>query len=468
MSTAPEDAYGRSLGPLRATLLRRIAAFIATLATAIVIVTIVTDGEKHIAVGACFGALLSAGCAVLAKRGHTARVALPYIMVLMAAAAVVNNVRPGALEFLQLAVVYGLLAVVSAMLVSERALMGLGGLGLCLLIVTAARCHQAMVTATSDARFGVAALIGMGLYLVEIVCLTMFLRPNRKNAERLHRRVAELELVVASVRVIGDGDLSRVIEGDGDASAHVRAMQTRLREMVAQIGDVVQTVASNALELSAMARELQSGAVTQASAVQQIGHELGALSSSSTRVATTSAQVLEAAERSQETHGVIAHHIEVLASHSRGVHDVLDIIRDVANKSEVLALNAALEGVRAGEGGAGFSLVAQEMQRLAEDVLASVQSVRTMVADITHATDETVASTTHGAHLTAETTSFARRITSLAVQQRASTRQASAAAGEIEQVSSAIAASSEQTLAAAEDLTAESEKLRALLARFHT
>ena len=139
---------------------------------------------------------------------------------------------------------------------------------------------------------------------------------------------------------------------------------------------------------------------------------------------------------------MIAGRIGELSEHTVRIGEILVLIKEIANKSELLALNAALEGTKAGEAGRGFSLVANQMQRLAEQVMGSVKNIELLTADITKATSSSVLATEEATKLAAQTTASARSITQSVHQQQAGTQQASVAMDQIAQVShdSAIAA----------------------------
>ena len=69
---------------------------------------------------------------------------------------------------------------------------------------------------------------------------------------------------------------------------------------------------------------------------------------------------------------------------------VVEVIDEIADRSDLLALNAALEGAKAGEAGRGFSIVAAEMRRLAENVLASTKEIKGLIGEIREASDSAI------------------------------------------------------------------------------
>jgi methyl-accepting chemotaxis protein len=95
----------------------------------------------------------------------------------------------------------------------------------------------------------------------------------------------------------------------------------------------------------------------------------------------------------------------------------------VADRTDLLALNAALEGTKAGEAGKGFILVAAEMRRLAENVMESVANIRKLMQDVKTSSGSAVEASQGGTQLSEETTRSARDIALVTQQQRQATEQ---------------------------------------------
>jgi methyl-accepting chemotaxis protein len=144
----------------------------------------------------------------------------------------------------------------------------------------------------------------------------------------------------------------------------------------------------------------------------------------------------------------------------------LDVIRDVADKSDLLALNGSLEASRAGENGQGFALVAAEMRRLAVRVTASVQDVKKLVSDIGDSSSSTIMATEEGRKLARATTEAARSITLVSQQQRGGTEQVSQSVKGLTDVVTQAAAATSQTRTSAQGLKGHADTLSELVRRF--
>lgn len=246
------------------------------------------------------------------------------------------------------------------------------------------------------------------------------------------------------------------------ALAASRAMKSLVQEVVA----ISAQINSAAAEMSAAANQHEQGASEQVSAVEETRRTMNSLVATGDQVNASIDVVLRNAEQTQSKNQVIGESITRLSGTTERISEVLETIRDIAHKSDLLALNAALEGTKAGEAGRGFSLVATQMQRLAENVMEAVVSIKSLTADIRRASGGSVVATEEGTKLAHETTRSAREIRMVMQQYQAGTEQVSAAMNDISQVGQQSAMGSRQVLTGSKDLATLSERLLTVIERF--
>ncbi len=183
----------------------------------------------------------------------------------------------------------------------------------------------------------------------------------------------------------------------------------------------------------------------------------------------------------------MADSIAKLSKRVERIGTVVEVIDEIADRSDLLALNAALEGSRAGEAGKGFSIVAAEMRRLAENVLESTKEIKNLITEIREATanagsaaEASKVATESGEKLGAvaaqavegilagvQETSDAARVINLATQQqRTATEQVVASMAEIEDVTRQTTQASKQATGASAELTQLAGRLAELIKRF--
>jgi methyl-accepting chemotaxis protein len=354
--------------------------------------------------------------------------------------------------------------VVGAFLLDRRGLIVLGLANVLAVVWVVAASWQHLVL--DPARFGQNAAVSAMLPAITVLTCLLFLGHFQSIIEAQRNNVRDIERVMEQAKRIAQGDLSGDVEGDGDVPEVVRSMLAGLRQMVSEIRRTVASLASASSEIAAMARQQETGSLEQASAVQEIQQTLNTLAAASAEVEEHSREVARAAGKTEATHAVISEHISELTGHTRRIGELLEVIKDIANKSEILALNASLEGAKAGDAGRGFSLVAGQMQRLAESVMDSVVSVKAITTDVRESTNTTVMSTEQGAKIATATAQAATKITTLTEKQRAGTEQVTAAMEDISGVARQVSAGTSQTLAATKDLSQLSDELSRLVAGF--
>jgi methyl-accepting chemotaxis protein len=272
--------------------------------------------------------------------------------------------------------------------------------------------------------------------------------------------------VSLAAHAIAKGDLRAVVDGTGELPDSFRGMLESLRGMVQQIRETSVDLASAAAEIFAASQEQEAAAASQSSAMVEISRTMDSLSESAAHVSDAVQGVLGNAERTLHNTDDMVRRIGELTGHANRIGEILEVIRDIADRSDLLALNGSLEASHAGEGGRGFALVASEMRRLAERVTASVSDVKKLVSDIRDSGSSTVMATEESKKLAEGTTDAARQITFVTQQQRSGTEQVSQSIKGIADVVSQAVSATSQTRTSAQGLKTQADRLSALVKRF--
>jgi len=273
------------------------------------------------------------------------------------------------------------------------------------------------------------------------------------------------DLASAADRVAG-GDLTGKLDLEGGVAAAFNRMIDEQRHVVRRIAETSAQLASAAAEIYAASQEQEAAASHQSAGMEEVRSTMQSLLDAAAHISESARGVLANAERSRENTDSMASRIAELSGHTNRMTEILDAIRDIADRSDLLALNASLEATRAGEGGRAFALVATEMRRLAERVTASVQDVKALVSDVRASGSVTVMSTEEGRKLAESTTLSARQITMVTQQQRTGTEQVNESLRDIATVLAQSVGAAQQTRTLAENLKHQADRLADTVGRF--
>jgi methyl-accepting chemotaxis protein len=327
--------------------------------------------------------------------------------------------------------------------------------------------------------------------------------------------VQPLNRAVEFAQTIASGNLTATIKDDGrDEPARLLAalddMQTNLRRTVSQIAGSATQLASAAEELSAVTEESSRGVAQQNNEIEQAATAVNQMTAAVEEVARNAVSTSQASadstrfatqgrDRVVATVGAIqtmtqdvqhtASLIEGLATQGRDIGKVLDVIRAIAEQTNLLALNAAIEAARAGEAGRGFAVVADEVRALAHRTQESTREIEQMVAGIQTGTGDAVQSMGQSHQRSQNTLSMAREadgallqiaesvalinernlvIASASEEQAQVAREVDRNLVNIRDLANQTAAGAQQTSAASHELSRLAVDLNGLVARFRT
>ncbi|MBX8487710.1 methyl-accepting chemotaxis protein [Pseudomonas cichorii] len=230
--------------------------------------------------------------------------------------------------------------------------------------------------------------------------------------------VRPLKDAVQVAEDVAAGDLSKdvVVQGNDEISRLQQAlggMQLNLRKTIQQISGSATQLASAAEELDAVTNESSRGLQQQNNEIEQAATAVNEMTAAVEEVARnavstseasrlSSHSALEGRNRVSETLSsiqqmtrdvaVTSDQVRSLAQQSQAIGKVLDVIQAIAQQTNLLALNAAIEAARAGEAGRGFAVVADEVRALAHRTQTSAQEIEVMVGGIQNDTEQAVIS----------------------------------------------------------------------------
>lgn len=345
------------------------------------------------------------------------------------------------------------------------------------------------------------SLCTVGLALFLAVFTTRLIAGPVQQVALVARQVASGDLTHEDLKIHAEDEI-------GELARSINEMQANLREMIGSVSASIERIATASEQLSANASSQAQGAGVQKERTDQVAEAMQGMSLTVAEVAENSIHASEASRKAADTArqgGVIvedtlvkmrviddsveqtAKKVEELGRSSNQIGEIIGTIDDIADQTNLLALNAAIEAARAGEQGRGFAVVADEVRKLAERTRRATKEITQMIQTIqteTHDAVEVMQSGTLQVKLGVESTTRAgaalreiiqtseaagamvAAIATAAAEQQAATEEISANIEQIAEITQGAAAGAEESARAVHELSTLAMDLQSMVGKF--
>ncbi|WP_316900663.1 methyl-accepting chemotaxis protein [Pseudodesulfovibrio indicus] len=282
-------------------------------------------------------------------------------------------------------------------------------------------------------------------------------RPIVRSGE-MTRRVAQGDLT-SSIEVKGKDEVAQL-------GHDLQDMGSKLRGIVGEVRQAVDSVATGASELSSTAESLAQGATEQAANVEEVASSMEEMLSNISQNAENTKETEEIALRSAEDATSGGKSVAQTVAAMKEIADKISVVEEIARQTNLLALNAAIEAARAGEHGKGFAVVAAEVRKLAERSGMAAAEISELSISSVKVAEEAGSMLEKMVPDIKHTAELIHNITVANNEQQAGAEGINSAIHQLDQVTQQIAAASEEMSSTASELSDQANVLKSTVAFF--
>lgn len=288
--------------------------------------------------------------------------------------------------------------------------------------------------------------------------------------------------IVKSLGIM-QGALDELARGEGDLTSRISIhsrdeMETmadsfngflaNMEKMIIQIKSGAAEIATATKEVSSGAGQISDGAQQQSAAFEELSSSVQANAGNAASANQISKEVAEGAQKAEAALDNTVESMGAIEKGSKQMAEAVELINDIADQTNLLALNAAIEAARAGEHGKGFAVVADEVRQLAERSASSAKEIQSLIKDNLSQVHNGVSVSREAGEITKGIIENIKKIADQIQSIANACQEQAAAMEENTSITESNAAAAEELASSAEGMSSQAESLRSLVAQFKT
>ncbi len=300
------------------------------------------------------------------------------------------------------------------------------------------------------------------IIIIIIIIISIVISNNITNS---------LNKTVDYAKIIAKGDLTKRLDIEqkdeiGELALALKSMKKQIETAVESINDSSHQITGGANEMNNNSQTISQGANEQASSIEEISsaiEQMTATISQNTEQAQKAQKISEQSAQEMESGSKV---VMKTVKSMKIIAERISVISEIADKTDLLAINAAIEAARAGEQGRGFAVVATEIRKLAENTLSAANEIIKLTKDSVEVADIAGEQLQNIVPKILETARYVKEISVASMEQNASANEINNSIMQFNNATQQTAASTEELAASIEELTSQSEQLLEIIAFF--
>ncbi len=290
-------------------------------------------------------------------------------------------------------------------------------------------------------------------------------------ANAFKRLIISNKEVVEKAKLVSNGDLTVTLKKrseNDELNQALSDMVLRLNEIVGQIVESAQNVASASAQFSSTTIQIAEGVSEQASSAEEVSSSVEEMTSTIQQNTENATQTEKIATNASKGINDLATASQKSLEAIRQISEKIKIINTIAGKTDILAINAAIEAARAGEHGKGFAVVAAEVRKLAETSQKAAIEINTLSATSLNVTEDSISLMIKIIPDIQKTATLIQEIAAASIEQTSGANQISQAIEQLSKVTQQNSAAAEEMSATAEELASQAVSLNETISFFNT